>query len=227
MNCSHTVAASKPVCAYCGWDERKGLPKRLKQMEEAPKPVCSKCGYDLRGLETPVCPECGTRNRLTSRGTALEIASQEIARWAYLRPALMLVCGMLVLLLFEGWQGQWDPWLLVFTVVSFMINTGVLTGVYVLCALGWIGLDMPTHLAVLRLAGVLAVTSVIYAVIALAPVPVLAVGLSGFAFVWMLHLEMDLELQDAVIVAILAAGAGGVVWVMGTLKLAGLMGLSL
>ncbi len=227
LSCSHTVHADNPVCAYCGWDARKGLPKKFREMEAAPKPTCRKCGYELIGLKTNICPECGTRNRLTARGAALDQTSREITKWAYLRPALMLGGGLAGLVLFYGIRYSSEPWFMVFGVVSFAINAAVLWVVYTLCGLGWIGLDMPHHLAALRLSGILAVASLLLAVVGLVPAPVLALGIAGFAFVWMLHQEMDLEFQDAVIVAILTMGAVTVVWLLGTLKIASMMGLSI
>ena len=227
LSCSHTVHADNPVCAYCGWDVRKGLPKKFKEMEAAPKPTCRKCGYELTGLKTNVCPECGTRNRLTARGAELDKNSREITKWAYLRPALMLGGGVGGLVLFYGIRHSSEPWFMVFAVVSFAINAVVLWVVYTLCGLGWIGLDMPHHLSALRLSGILAVATLLLAVLGLVPAPVLALGIAGFAFVWMLHQEMDLEFQDAVIIAILTMGAVIVVWLLGTLKIASMMGLSI
>jgi predicted RNA-binding Zn-ribbon protein involved in translation (DUF1610 family) len=227
LSCSHTVHADNPVCAYCGWDVRKGLPKKFREMEAAPKPTCRKCGYELTGLKTNICPECGTRNRLTARGAELDKNSREITKWAYLRPALMLCGGVGGLILFYGIRYSSEPWFMVFAVVSFAINAVVLWVVYTLCGLGWIGLDMPHHLAALRLSGILAVATLLLAVLGLVPAPVLALGIAGFAFVWMLHQEMDLEFQDAVIIAILTMGAMTVVWLLGTLKIASMMGLSI
>jgi|GEM_PF-2772652 len=203
LNCSQTVDLHKPICAFCRYDARKGLPKKLRV--EAPDiPKCRECGYELTGLTKPTCPECGTTVSLTRRGNSYGRDSQEVRKWAYLKPAIMIGVGLAGMLLIDIIRHPGEAMYLVYRLVSTVTAVVAVFITYVLCCVAWIGFDMPLHLVALRIAGCYAAALLFYTLLAFLPIPIIPLGFASVAYVWMLHTELDLELQDALIVSVLS-----------------------
>jgi hypothetical protein len=202
--CSRTINADAIVCAYCGHDPRKGLPENVARAR-ASSPKCSNCGYDLVGLRTNICPECGTKNRLShSRSLSMEQTSKETVRQAYRRPAIMLAIGLTGLLIVSLIAGR--PVDTLFVLLGYIAQVPAGLGVYVLCCMIWIGFDMPLHLVAFRLAAIYAVVDLVGGVGVAIGVPGIVLScIMLFTCVGLLMEELDLELQDAIIVAVLTA----------------------
>jgi hypothetical protein len=207
-SCAKLINAEVSICPYCGYDTRVGSPGTLKQ----PLYACVKCGYDLAGLpEPPVCPECGTLNPKrkkprTPRSAELEEQSREIARMAYLRPAIMLGGGLLALFILTAALGK--PTDMLAYGLKYLFDVPVGLGVYVVCCLLWIGFDMPLHLIAFRLAAIYAVVDVLDALGGLLGIfGFLFWGLIYFAYLGLLKEELDIEFQDAWILAFLTSFA--------------------
>lgn len=221
LNCAHTVDALNPHCAYCGFDARKGMPKKIAEtLSHAAPKLCRECGYDLSGLTIGICPECGTKNSLTPRNPLLLASSMEVRKEAYRRPAIMLGAALAVLSVFQLFLHHGDWRYAALYLMCFFTSLPVVVLSYCGCCLAWIGFDMPIHLAALRLAGVGAVALVVYAIFSLLPVWVVPLGLANITYVWMMAHELDMEIQDATVVALLSAVGAAIT----TLALAGLFG---
>jgi hypothetical protein len=223
LNCSHTVNKHDPVCAYCKFDARKGLPKKLAGVVEEVA-TCRECGYELTGLTKPICPECGAKVSLTRRGSSFESQSREVRRWAYLKPLIMLGIGMGGVLLHDlirhpGWE--WP----LFRLLDLAVTIPAVAMVYIACAFAWIGFDMPLHLVTLRIAGAYAVASLVYWALAWTQIPIIPMGFAAIAYVWMLHEDLDMELQDAVIVTVLSFGMRAILYVTLAAKIASMLGI--
>jgi hypothetical protein len=202
-SCSKVVNADVYVCPYCNYDARFGPPAKLK----TPLHTCRNCGYDLAGLPEPVCPECGTRNpRRSSRAHEYEEDSREVAKWAYLRPAIMLGTGLVGITLF-GLLAQGNPLYAAYALIQYAVEVPIVLGVYIACCALWIGFDMPLRLIALRLAGIFAVVDLVGDIVGLFPVAIVSWSITGILYIWMLSQELELEYQDALIIAVLSFGA--------------------
>ncbi len=220
--CSKSINADVFVCAYCGYDGRLGPPAKLKK----PLHTCKKCGYDLAGLPEPICPECGTKNaRRTSRSHLYEEESKEVTKWAYLRPAIMLGVGLVGLIILSLIRHGGDPKYLTYTFIEFFAGVPAVLGVYVACCALWIGFDMRLDLIALRVAGIFAVVSLVSDLVGLFPVSIVAWSVTWCTYIWMLAQELDLELQDALIIAVVSAGATWVSFVLIVAPIGRAMGL--
>lgn len=203
--CAKLINAEVSVCPYCNYDVRMGPPGR------EPLHTCINCGYDLAGLpEPPICPECGTENPKrrpkSARRIELEQESRATIRKAYLRPAIMLAVGLLGLLIVAASHGR--PTDVLAYGLKFLIGVPVGLGVYVVCCLIWIGFDMPLHLIAFRLAAIYAVVDLLGALGGLLGIfKLLVLGLIYVTYVGLLMEELDLDLQDALILAFLTSFA--------------------
>jgi hypothetical protein len=67
--------------------------------------VCGRCGYSLRGLPTPVCPECGADSLVV--GTRRQVGKSRRGYW------IAAAAWVLVVYTFGTiWQWEIDAWLL-------------------------------------------------------------------------------------------------------------------
>jgi hypothetical protein len=220
--CSKSVNADVFVCAYCGYDARLGPPAKLKK----PLHTCKECGYDLAGLPEPICPECGTKNaRRSSRAHLYEEDSKEVTKWAYLRPAIMLGVGLAGMILFSLIRYHGDPKYLTYTFVEFFAEVPAVFGVYVACCALWIGFDMRLDLIALRVAGSFAIVELVSDLVGLFPVAIVAWSVTWCTYIWMLAQELDLELQDALIIAVVSAGASWLAMALIVVPIGRAMGL--
>jgi RNA polymerase subunit RPABC4/transcription elongation factor Spt4 len=222
-SCSKLINAEVNICPYCSYDARLGPPGKLKK----PLHTCRHCGYDLAGLPEPICPECGMRNaRRSTYAHLYDDDSKEVTRWAYLRPAIMFGVGMLGLCIFALLKYGSAKYV-AFMFIKYAVEVPVVLGVYFACCALWIGFDMRLHLIALRLAGIFAVVDLLNAVVGLFPVAIVAWSVTGIAYIWMLAQELDLEFQDALIIALISVVATAMAFALILSPIATAMGLTL
>jgi ribosomal protein L32 len=185
--------------------------------------VCEGCGSALRP-GVVVCCQCGYHRGLkqqveTTKGVAdppprtlppvgkqqwLRNYSKQVVRQEYLKPLVMFAVGtaiMLPVMLFQGGLALGGAYLL-----SFPVSVAIGLAVLWACSALWIGFDAPLMLTALRLTGIYAVTDV--ALVAglwlLSGVPVPFIGFLPGAVVYVALLAdvLDLDLVDAIAVAV-------------------------
>ncbi|HLO40702.1 MAG TPA: hypothetical protein VK176_06740 [Phycisphaerales bacterium] len=169
---------------------------------------CPKCGYNLRGLKGVQCPECGTQVRGRSSGShalqAIRDESQQTVRWAYMRPAIAVGVGLVAIFIIRLVQGNLG--LVHKDLVHYLVRVPAATGAYYLCCFAFIGFNAPFHLTVLRNAGTCAIISACYSFF-LDPLRAVPVAVLCGVYVFLMWEEMQLDLQEAWIVAATALGA--------------------
>jgi DNA-directed RNA polymerase subunit RPC12/RpoP len=253
--CGGAMRPGVPACGGCGFDPstiplepskareilgdfdpdatpaHKRAPKKAKATAKVPSPVCSSCGYALANIPASaqgdiVCPECGTRNHVSLRREVDEELSAEVARWAVLRPALMIAGGVGVsaaVLLAMGWiqggvaaslhgvmkppgQRGWGVALgnlaggMAFYAWASLIAWGTTAALGLL----WTGIANSLRMMLLNVAGLVAVAFGMYLALGLIPLPIpwWAMGvLCWIVYVWYLADMQDLDLQEAGVVA--------------------------
>jgi len=167
------------------------------------KRACTKCKYDMTGLQSARCPECGTVNVKPDRK---ELSRREAKRqrlWMWVAPLIMIVvgCGLMGGLNFSrnGIEG------LIAYAITFGISLAIGLFVYFAASIMWIGFDEPLPVTALRLTGVYALADIGFSLVGMIP----RFGMVGFAiwlvpamiYVGLLVKVMDIETEDAVIVA--------------------------
>lgn len=203
--CGKARDSESVMCIGCGFDDRAGFQRGTGVGASARTggvTLCPACGYDLKGLNKPRCPECGKVLPLVTEKEQRDAESKSIARKAYLRPILMFVIGILGLLLLGVLRGQGGPDLILKLLLTYAVGVPIGLAVYVLCCLIWIGFDAPIHRVALSLAGIYAIVDLVGAVLGLIPMAVIAWAGGVLTYVGLLMEELDLDLVDAVIVAV-------------------------
>ncbi len=263
--CGGAMRPGVPACGRCGFDpttiplepskarevlgdfdpDATPAHKRASKKAKAPAavraPACSSCGYSLAKLPSSaqgeiVCPECGTINRIALRREADEELSAEVARWAVLRPVLMIAGGLGVsaaVLLAMGWvqggvaaslhgmlkapgQRGWGEALrnLAGGMAFFVWASLIAWGATAVLGLLWTGISNSLRMMLLNVAGLTAVAMGMYLALGLIPLPIpwWAMGvLCWIIYVWYLADMQDLDLQEA---AVVTGASVFAVWVM-------------
>lgn len=164
--------------------------------EAIPERKCSKCGYSLEGLETNTCPECGHENARRRRGKSqlLEEESRQIARMEYIKPAVTLALGVVVVMMILAIGGDWPA--MVARVGGLPVRVLVGTFAYFLCCLWFFGFDSPWRLTALRLGAIYSISDIPFAAVHALNFPaatsmayLAALAISVFMFVWLFELD--------------------------------------
>lgn len=216
--CAEPMATGAVVCVSCGYNLDTGHrtpTEHRDKLKERPGPKCKECGYSLRGILSPVCPECGTVNSDSDKRREYDRqVARATVRAEYLRPLLMIGIGlglmMTILLLTEQDGASAIGWYM----LGYAIHLPIGLVVFVLCAISWLGMDAPLGLTVLRLMGIYAVVDVVQEVGALAHMSLLGLIAGCFAYVYMLSEMMDIERVEAFVVGFITFGVKTGVWVL-------------
>ena len=195
------------------------LDDAVKEAAAVTTAPCPGCGRALRS-DAALCVNCGHNTRtgaavttkkvkgevpMNARARALdrerELAAQA-RRMEYIKPVLMVLIGGGILC--GIWGSQAGAGVVPVYAIWLTINVAVTMVIFFLCCVLWIGFDAPFHLTAMRLAGIYAVSEcaqvVVGSVIPFGWIPWI-VGL--FFFIGLLQSMLDLEMQDAVILAFL------------------------
>jgi len=206
--CGAPMLERHTVCGRCGMDRKAGAAtSSLSQhTRERGRRVlkCGNCGYDMAGVPSLVCPECGERADTSFHRRTRRQASRDATLGMWLKPGLMFVIGagimVLVKLIFA------TPADALQYLAQFAVTVPVGIAVLFACSLIWIGFDQPFHVQALGLAGVYAVYDVLLLVLG-AVLPnfmwIVALVLAFVAMVALLADVLDLEIPDAIILALL------------------------
>ncbi len=158
--------------------------------------VCVQCGYDLRGLRTPTCPECGTVNSKHARAKADE---RQTLRGMYVKPLIMAGVGVVIACLVFWLRGVPVPFYLLYYAAA--VPVGFLA--YIALSIAMIGFDEPLGVTFVRIAAVLAVADACTSAIDAIPyIGWYAWPLEGFIYTGLLMSVMELDFEEARIVAL-------------------------
>jgi hypothetical protein len=188
------------------------------------RPLCPSCGYDLTGARPGVCPECG--KKVTEAGIR-HAAAARARKWyqaawvgagAMFAAGLALTCGVWA---WEAAQGGDSAavWGLAGGVLV-LATVVIACAVYFGCAMLWIGWDQNVPTTMLQVAGVFGLSMGVAALLDLVPVPVLPWVASVLVLIGLMVRVMDIEVRDAVIVAVLVAA---VRWIVTAAVVAGML----
>jgi hypothetical protein len=200
-----TTLTDQQRCFGCGFDSAKGLLSSSKVLKSKDQHgtrtvLCPKCTYDMGAGTAMTCPECGTTLPIEDKTTQYARQSKETARQAYLQPLLML--GIAGLIMMGVWFANLGLLGLAVYPIYLIAITLLGTFVFQLMCLTFIGFDAPLHLTVLRLAGIYAVMSVVDEIAGWIPLPCVPILVSLLVYVGLLMQMLDLEVNDAVILAL-------------------------
>lgn len=200
-SCGSTIPEAALLCTSCGFDFVTG-----KSAAAAKKPgarTCIKCGYDLTGVKSSRCPECGTFNTDASRKAELNKRDrQDNIRSEYLKPLYMLFGGLAVATAAAFLSGHQLTSVVITLFLQFAISAVLGTIAFFFACLFWMGFDAPFHLTALRLLGIAAVCEAVWQVTAPIPIPFVASAALLITYIGLLQSVMSLDLQDAMLFAV-------------------------
>ncbi len=210
-DCSTPLGAG-PICASCGYNRVTGMaigehgggtpppagttPDAVPAKKKRKTVKCVQCGYDLAGLKEPLCPECGTLNSKYARAKAEE---RQTLRAMYIKPAIMAAIGLVFACAIFAVRGLPVGFYLLYYAAA--VPVGFVA--YVLLSIAFIGFDEPLGVTFVRIAAVLAVADACTnAIDAIPYIGWYAWPLEGFIYTGLLMSVMELDFEDARIVAL-------------------------
>lgn len=212
-NCGAPLAASAVLCVSCGFNRQLGRTAREGDVAAALPPPgpnaprrgrrikCGQCGYDLRGITGMKCPECGASALAPTRQEKDRETSAAVAREAYLKPLIYFAVGFGAVSLIQLFsQG---PMHAAAYALGYAIQLPIGVAVFWVCCLVWIGFDAPIHLTALRLAGIYALVDLADVIFTFVPIPLVGWAVPLFIYIGLLMDLLEMDLQDAVIVALI------------------------
>ncbi len=211
-NCGAPLAEGAVLCVACGFNRKLG--RTAREGDEAaalppPSPAaaqrgrrirCGRCGYDLRGITGANCPECGASALAPTRRERDAENSAAVAREAYIKPLVYFAVGFGVVSAIELFKG--GPTDVLLYAIGYAIQVPIGVAVFWLCCLAWIGFDAPVHLTALRLAGVYALVDLASAIFESVTIPLVGWLVPLFVYIGLLMELLEMDMQDAVLVAI-------------------------
>ncbi|MEZ6242959.1 MAG: hypothetical protein R3B57_07945 [Phycisphaerales bacterium] len=199
--CARPLAPDTGRCPGCGYDPAQGLEssQRVRTPRGAKKPAiaCHNCGYDMSSLRTLKCPECGAlRPPPSAKGP--DKPDRPVLD-ALKAPAICFVVGMLGITAVGIISGE--PLLPLVYLVLYLVVLPVGLLVFYVCCYLWIGFDAPFYLNAAALLGTYAIADLVGAVTS--PLGFLGWVLQLLVYVGVLSKLLDIELVDAILVALI------------------------
>ena len=188
---------------------------------KAPKSArCPDCGYDLRGSRLERCPECGrqiTPSVLAHAERKARIKQQN--REYYRTPLIAAGVGLTIAVVIAGLTHTWTEAAAV--LIGFPIDVLVGWVIYAASAFTWLGLNQSMKISAVQLMGVYGAYAGTASVLLLIPLPILTLPLLIIAFVALLHQMLEIEIFEALVLAILTV----VAWFLIGMVVAPLIGI--
>lgn len=197
-SCHRPLPPDTGVCVSCT--------ESYRPRSNASSPVCRKCGYDLTGARSLICPECGTKQ--TAKLARSMDTSRQLKLDTYAKPAIALAVALAFIVAFQFIIEQQDA--IPTVLLAILIQSVVGLVVFWVCSLAWIGFDEPFHMNILRLLSIYAISwAALLVAASLPPLLCSAILFVPAGIFALLHKKMlDLEMQDALLVAVIT----GMVW---------------
>ena len=178
--------------------------------------LCPECSYDLRGLRSDRCPECG---KMLTQSAVRQAENKrdgvKDSNWfdgrALSLAAVGLATGGTVWWFAYGGLGipAFGAYFLFTVVIGWLTFFG--------CSVMWIGFDQPLRKTVVQTVGAFGVYAGVAAAFALLPVPgIVGFFVSAVVLIWMLSELLDIDFQDAAMIALLVGAMKTVfyMWVL-------------
>lgn len=167
---------------------------------------CPQCGYDLRGLRNDRCPECGlVLNYAAVRQAENKRDGVNDSSWFDGKAVAMVIAGLAVGAAVWGFQFGWLVGVTAFG-LDFAFTVVIGWVIFFLCSVMWIGFDQPLRMTMVQILGAFGLYSGIAALLSLVPIPGIVTFFVGAAIlVGLLSERLEIDIQDAIVVAILVA----------------------
>lgn len=178
--CGRPIAAGGTVCVSCGHNLATGKQLRIhKGTDKAPATTNPYKHHERLGVERA--------------DSAKE----------YIKPIVMFLIGAGIVAIWQGAQAE-NPAAGAAYLLRYAINVPIAVIVFATCCLIWIGFDAPLHLTALRIAGIYAICDLVQHTINQVPLAgIFAWVITIFVYIGLLSEMLDMDIQDAVVVALL------------------------
>ena len=183
---------------------QRWVPPAQAKQDAKPLP-CPECGYDLRGLRDGQCPECGLKLTYSVMRRAQDLRAGVKPQGGFERKPIYMATVGLLLSGSVWWMSAGDAGLVAFG-VDFVFTVTIGWLVFFLCSIAWIGFDQPLRTTFVQTVGALGMFAGIWSVMMLIPVPGLIRSVLGFFILMgLLGDALDIDYQDAGIIAIIVS----------------------
>lgn len=227
-------------CRECGFNfatgraaptpEERAARASAKLVGIPAKAACEKCNYSLKGLRTPVCPECGHINPTDAAKVDHQQRSLESAKNYWKKPLIMIAASLPIAAGFHAYSvvhagGSIMKGLFVFALMQAVYVTCSFVVYFMLCLM-FFGFSQSLRLAALCLVAVATTTSAISVVLSvIIPLPLIPGLITTFCYCGIAADLLDMELKDAFFFGILCSVAtwfGGAALVLAVLAALGM-----
>jgi hypothetical protein len=204
-SCNREIRQRDSVCPHCGYnvilgqeaqDARPTVTARFKDA----KACCGSCGYCIENLGSLTCPECGSPNRIPHRRDWDREDSEAIARTQIIRPGIYLAIGVVGFALLAWMHHSLSDF--VAYLILYAVGLPAVVIAFLLCSLLWLGFNDKLSILVWKLAGIMALTSVV--LFGFGSVGFLPLTLAGVTFATLIRIELDVDQSDAWLVGLAA-----------------------
>lgn len=115
--CGSVIGESDDRCASCGfdWDIADDGPMPLKSRYGPDR--CRRCAYSLRGIDSIVCPECGTPIIPTK-----DPNPERLAEWRHVRRGLDTLAACTIVTLATAFVLALEQWQVSFLTIGCMLH---------------------------------------------------------------------------------------------------------
>lgn len=204
-SCHREMREREAVCPHCGFNTilNRGADDALPTVTadfKGGKACCGKCGYPIEGLGSLTCPECGSPNRVPNRRHWDQEDSAAIRRKQIIRPGIYLGVGLIGFGVIAFLNHSVQDFFIY--VVLYLLGLPAVIIAFLLCSLLWLGFNDRIAFVVWKLAGIMALTSLVpfwFQSVGFAPLI-----LSGVTFATLIRVELDVDQGDAWLVGLAA-----------------------